>query len=159
MSKLQSCCSATVSASLSSAGKLSISLEVRASRMTSTCYERTAENLERLATALGELKPKLRGVPPGLPFILDARSLALGANFTFDTQFGDLDLLGHVEPIGDYACLDKRATTYRVADLELRVIDLDDLIRIKRHINRLKDRESLFQLLAIKKTREETGAD
>ncbi len=46
---------------------------------------------------------------------------------------------------------------YRIGDLELRVIDLDDLITIKRQINRPKDRGSLFQLLAIKHLREETG--
>jgi len=47
------------------------------------CYRRTAENLQRLAQALQELHPTLRGAPPDLPFLLDAQSLALGANFTF----------------------------------------------------------------------------
>jgi predicted nucleotidyltransferase len=37
------------------------------------------------------------------------------------------------------------------------VIGLDDLIRIKRHINRPKDRESLLQLEAIKRLREQEG--
>jgi hypothetical protein len=37
------------------------------------------------------------------------------------------------------------------------VIGLDDLIRIKRHINRPKDRESLPQLEAIKRLREQEG--
>src|SRR6516164_4482757 len=58
------------------------------------CYRRTADNLERLARALAELHPTLRGAPPDLPFQLDARSLALGANFTFNTDYGPLDLLG-----------------------------------------------------------------
>lgn len=58
------------------------------------CYRRTPENLERLAEALRELHPTLRGAPPDLPFRLDAQSLALGANFTFNTDEGPLDLLG-----------------------------------------------------------------
>src|SRR5262245_8685580 len=66
------------------------------------CYRRTEENLKRLATALKEIHPTLRGAPPDLPFILDARSLALGSNFTFNTDFGALDLLAWVEPIGGY---------------------------------------------------------
>jgi hypothetical protein len=37
-----------------------------------------------------------------LPFRLDAESLALGANFTFNTDRGPLDLLGWVEPFGTY---------------------------------------------------------
>ena len=119
------------------------------------CYERTKENLERLASALKELKPTLRGAPPDLPFIIDAGSLALGSNFTFNTAVGALDLLGWVEPLGDYEAIAKRATSVRVGDLDLLVIDLDDLIRIKQHIGRSKDRESLMQLLAIKRIRDE----
>jgi predicted nucleotidyltransferase len=34
------------------------------------------------------------------------------------------------------------------------LIALDDLIRVKRHINRAKDSESLRQLMGIKRTRE-----
>src|SRR5438093_1145316 len=57
------------------------------------CYRRTRDNLERLAAATKELKPTLRNAPPDLPFALDARSLALGENFTFHTIHGSLDLL------------------------------------------------------------------
>src|SRR5437870_4361307 len=38
-----------------------------------------------------------------------------------------------------------------VGDLDLRVISIDDLIAIKQHIQRPKDRDSLMHLLAIKK--------
>jgi len=122
------------------------------------CYRRTPDNLERVAAAIKELNVTLRGAPKDLPIVLDARTLALGSNYTFETpNDGDLDLLGHVEPLGDYDRLDKTASNYQVGDLNLRVIDLDDLIAIKRHINRPKDRSSLHQLLAIKKIREQTG--
>jgi predicted nucleotidyltransferase len=119
------------------------------------CYRRSRENLDRLAAAIVELDVKLRGAPPDLPFQIDARALALGANFTFTTRFGALDLLGHLEPLGGYEAVAERADTYRVGDLELRTIALDDLIAIKRHIRRPKDRESLLQLLAIKRLRNE----
>src|SRR5688572_29912132 len=55
------------------------------------CYRRSNENLERLASALRELKPTLRGAPPDLPIVLDAKALSLGANYTFDTSLGKLD--------------------------------------------------------------------
>jgi hypothetical protein len=64
------------------------------------CYRRTRENLERLAEAHKEVHPTLRGAPADLPFRLDAQSLALGANFTLNTDNGPLDLLGWVEPFG-----------------------------------------------------------
>ena len=52
------------------------------------CYRRTSENLDRLANALSELHPTLRNAPADLPFRIDAESLALGSNFTFNTALG-----------------------------------------------------------------------
>lgn len=121
------------------------------------CYRRTPENLQRLASALRELKPRLRNAPPDIPVVLDAKALALGSNYTFDTDFGPLDLLGWVDPLGDYEALLRNCESYHLGDLHLQVIALDDLIRIKQHIQRFKDSESLLQLLAIKRVREETG--
>ena len=102
--------------------------------------------------ALKELNIRLRGAPPDLSFTLDERALALGCNFTFLT---DLDLLGHVEPLGGYDELIRNIETYEIGGMELKVIGLDDLIRIKEHICRGKDLESLYQLRAIKQVREE----
>jgi hypothetical protein len=115
------------------------------------CYRRTPENLKRLAAALREIKPMLRGAPLDLPLVLDEKALALGNNYTFVTHFGDVDFLGHVEPLGDFDALAQRAKHYPLGDKQVLVIALDDLIRIKEHINRPKDRDSLFQLRAIKK--------
>src|SRR5688500_6989699 len=59
-------------------------------------YERTAENLSRLADALNPLSPYPRDVPPGLPFRWDAATIARGLNFTLTTGSGDIDLFGEV---------------------------------------------------------------
>jgi len=48
-------------------------------------YARGEENLARLAAALEPLQPRLRGAPPGLPFVLDSATLARGLNFTLTT--------------------------------------------------------------------------
>ena len=48
-------------------------------------YARVRPNLERLADVLRGLDAHLRGAPDDLPFVLDARTLENGANFTFDT--------------------------------------------------------------------------
>ncbi len=119
------------------------------------CYRRSAENLDRLARALRELKPTLRGAPPDRPFVIDAKSLALGSNFTFDTTMIALDLLGELEPIGGYDEIIGRTETYRVGEHDLKVIGLDDLIAIKQHLGRPKDRDSLAHLNAIKQLRDE----
>lgn len=119
------------------------------------CYRRTKENLERLAAALRNLAVALRGAPGDLPFQIDARSLALGSNFTLTTRFGALDLLGHLEPLGGYDEIVAKAEVYEIGDLRVKVIALDDLIAIKEHIRRPKDQQSLMQLLAIRRLRDE----
>lgn len=48
-------------------------------------YERSRDNLERLAAALRELGATLRGAPEDVPFLLDAETIARGAHFTFQT--------------------------------------------------------------------------
>lgn len=121
------------------------------------CYRRTPDNLDRLTRVLKTLKPQLRGAPPDLPFRIDAQSLAFGSNFTLTTDCGDFDLLGYLEPIGGYDDLIDRAETVELGSFAVRVIGLDDLIRIKSHIGRPKDRESLLQLQAIKRLRETGG--
>ena len=121
------------------------------------CYARNAENLRRLAVALRELPPSLHGAPPDLPFRLDAESLALGANFTFVTDLGPLDLLGWVEPLGPLERLLPGAEAVDLEGCSVRVIGLDDLITIKRHINRPKDQAALVQLEALARLRKEGG--
>jgi predicted nucleotidyltransferase len=121
------------------------------------CYRRTEENVRRLAEALSEIRPRLRNAPPDLPFQPDARTLTAGLNFTLATDIGDLDLLGEVEPIGAFDMLNKSAEIFESGGLTIRTISLNDLIRVKQHIKRFKDSESLFQLLAIRKAREQTG--
>jgi predicted nucleotidyltransferase len=122
------------------------------------CYRRTAENLERLARVLRTLKLTLRGASPDLKFRLDAKALALGSNFTFEVD-GEyaLDLLAYLEPIGTYDDLLAGSESLQIGGRTVRVIGLEDLIRIKRHLARPKDRESLFQLEAIKRLRQEEG--
>lgn len=120
-------------------------------------YQRTQENLERLARALKVINPTLRGAPADLPFLLDAQSLALGSNFSFDTSYGELDLLGWLEPIGGYDDFASRAKTIEIEGRALRILSLEDLITIKRHIGRPKDRATLVQLEAIQRLRGAPG--
>jgi hypothetical protein len=124
---------------------------------TDFCYRRTLTNLERVAAALKELRVTLRGAPADLPFRIDAVSLALGSNFTFSTDHGSFDLLGWVEPIGDYDTLLAGCETIDFRGDAVRTIGLADLIRVKEHIRRQKDQRSLEQLYAIRRQRERKG--
>ena len=56
-------------------------------------FKRDKENLKRIASALAEYRPRLRGFPKELPFIWDERTPAGGTTFTLETTIGDIDLL------------------------------------------------------------------
>src|SRR5215472_15653983 len=93
------------------------------------CYERTPENLKRLAAALIPYHPRLREAPTELPFTLDERTLAQGMNFTFQTDFGDIDLLGELSGVGQFRELDVDAVSLELYGMQVRVASLDALIR------------------------------
>lgn len=71
------------------------------------CYSRSKENLKKVVSALGSFKPKPRNFPENLPFVFDERTLQNGTNFTFDTEIGDVDLLGEVAGVGNYDAVNK----------------------------------------------------
>jgi len=123
------------------------------------CYERTTENIERLAAALRELGAKLRvaKVEEELPSLLDAQTLAAGDSFTFRSDAGDLDVLATPSGTGGFRDLDGNATTYDLGEgLAVRVVALDDLIRMKEASARPKDEAHLHVLAALKEVLDET---
>lgn len=113
-------------------------------------YRRSADNLGRLAEALGPLHPYLRGAPPGLPFRLDPDTLRQGLNFTLVTRAGDLDLLGEATGGGTYEALLPHSEVRDVGGLECRFADLPTLIRLKRAAGRPKDLERIAELEALR---------
>ncbi len=108
-------------------------------------YARDRGNLERLARALAELKVRWRGGPPDLPIELDAAMLRNGANFTFETPFGNFDVLGELSGVRDYEDLRREARIEFYGGLEIRVASLDHLIAMKRSANRVKDRLMIME--------------
>lgn len=104
-------------------------------------YARGRANLERLAAALREVEATLRGAPADLSFTLDAKTLENGANFTFDTRFGPLDILSDPAGAPSYATLrDAAGEELVVEGLRIRVASLDHLIAMKEAAGRPKDK-------------------
>jgi len=125
---------------------------------TDVCYDRSPDNLERLASALSELGARLRGVDEEVPFILDAKTLERGQNFTFDTTAGPLDILGLPAGVNGFQELEANAAVFDLGDgLRVDVADIDDLIRMKRAAGRRKDRIELEVLAAVREEREALG--
>ncbi|MGH2693910.1 MAG: DUF6036 family nucleotidyltransferase [Actinomycetota bacterium] len=114
------------------------------------CHSAERDNLERLAEALRQMEAKLRVAPADVPFPLDARTLAAGANFTFSTNYGPLDCMALPAGVNGYDELSRTADRMRFDDLEVLVASIDDLILMKRAAGRPQDLKELEILGALK---------
>jgi len=112
-------------------------------------YSRGRDNIARMVGALKELDVRLRGAPLELEFILDERTIENGANFTFVTPFGDLDVLGDVAGLKGFDELVRGAEEKEIAGFPILVASIDHLIAMKRAANRPKDRNMLEEYLVI----------
>jgi hypothetical protein len=118
-------------------------------------YSRSLDNLERLSRSLLPYDPYLRGMPPGLPFTLDAKALRNGMNFTLTTSLGAIDLLGEITGGGGYDDLLPHTIRLDLFGLSCLCLDLDRLIFVKRAAGRPKDIEAVAELEALRD--EESG--
>ena len=121
---------------------------VRATADIDVVARQDRENLERLAAAFAELNAALRGVDADLLDIdpTDPDVLANGASFTLDTDAGPVDYLNDVPGAGDYDDLRARAVEANAAGVVVRVVGLDDLIRMKRASGRPQDLRDIANL-------------
>ena len=118
------------------------------------CYRRTPGNLQAVEAAFAPLHPYLRGAPPGLPFRFDARTIQAGLNFTLTTDHGAVDLLGEVSGVGGYDQALAQSIELEMFGLKIHVLSIDGLIAAKTAAGRLKDRNHLLELEAMKKLRD-----
>lgn len=109
-------------------------------------YSRADVNIARLVHAVAPLKPYPRGAPPGLPFEWSVETLARGLNFTLTTTQGSLDILGEIVGGGRYEALRAHSTVMRIFERDVRVLNLDALIRAKRAAGRPRDFEAIAEL-------------
>ena len=91
----------------------------------------------------------LRGAPSDLPFQLDVATLANGANFTFDTEFGSFDILGDAAGVKGYDEVRRDAKVEEVFGVEVKVASLDHLIAMKRAANHPKDQLMVMEYVEI----------
>ncbi len=68
-------------------------------------YARDRPNIEKLVELLRDLRATLRGVPSGVPFELDAKTIENGSHFTFSTEHGSFDLRSDPAGTPPYAAL------------------------------------------------------
>jgi hypothetical protein len=112
-------------------------------------YQRAPANMAALAAALKPHSPYLRGAPSGLPFSLDAETIARGLNFTLTTTLGDLDLLGEMTGGERYEDLLPDTIELTLFGVSCRCLGLRRLIEVKRAAGRPRGLEAVAELEAI----------
>jgi len=113
-------------------------------------YSRASSNIKRLVTYLRSIHAKLRGVPGDLPFVLDEKTFSFTMNFTFQTDLGDLDLLGEMAGVSPYAEVLKYSEVMNLYNMQIKVLSIDGLIQAKKAAGRPKDQMHLQELLALR---------
>ncbi len=122
------------------------------------CYSRDSGNLVRVVAALRSVNATLRGASKDIPFILDEETLRRGLNFTFDTDVGNLDLLGEVRGVGVYADCFENADEADLFGYRHHILSLKKLIDAKRAAGRPKDLIALPELETILEHRKSGGS-
>jgi predicted nucleotidyltransferase len=123
------------------------------------CYKRTKENLFGIVIALSPFNPRPRDFPDNLPFIFDQSSLSNGTNFTFETDLGDIDLLGEVAGLGIYDEVKAAAVCMPLFGFDVWVLSVEGLIKAKRAAGRTKDLLVLPELETLLEVQNEEDND
>lgn len=118
------------------------------------CYDTAPENRESLARLLARWNAYPREIEPGLPFIMDPRTLRDSQMLTLTTDLGPLDLFQLVPGVGDYARCRAGAVLVGVDKTEFMALDLPALIAAKRAAGRTRDLEHLRELEALLELRD-----
>ncbi len=118
------------------------------------CYARDEDNLTRLFRALEPFHPVIR-TNPDVPF--DLAALRASPDFSLDTDVGELDLLAHIDGLGDYAEVARHAEVFHVRGQSCPVLSLEALIVTKSVLQRRKDVQLLEELRALAALRRKVG--
>jgi hypothetical protein len=120
------------------------------------CYDPAPDNVRRLAGLLAEWHAYLRGVEPGLPFVMDERTFRTTPVMTLITDLGAIDVMDQVAGVGEWPDVVAESEELDWSGARMRVMSLPGLIKAKRGSARPKDLAQLPELealLALRKRR------
>jgi hypothetical protein len=113
------------------------------------CYDPSLANRLRLASLLERWHGYPREVEEGLPFIMDAKTLAISPVLTLITDQGALDLFDSVAGIGSYQDVVKRSVSVDGGEVRFLALGLPALIDAKRAAGRTRDLAQIPELEAL----------
>lgn len=113
------------------------------------CVPFDLENAARIIRAFRGYNPRHR--ENKRPLSEDVKCVSGLRNLYLMTDLGSIDMLGHVSGVGSYADVVRHAIEIEIFGGRCRVLDIESLIKSKREMGRVKDKETIRQLKIIKK--------
>jgi predicted nucleotidyltransferase len=131
---------------------------VRATKDVDVVPDPTPENLERLAGVLRGLEAQVEGADDfeesELPNPFDPGALELGGNWVLLTRLGRLDIMQWIGDNPLWQQLSPGAIEDQIADLPVKIVSFEDLVRLKELAGRPED---LADLQKLREAREAEG--
>ena len=118
-------------------------------------HSRTPENIKHLISALNQMDAYYRGRGEQR-LVPDTHHLASAGHHLLMTAYGPLDILGMIGSGHEYDGLIDHSEEIIVDDLQLRLLDLENLIKIKEETTRAKDRAVISILRQTLKEKQKT---
>ncbi|NQT01186.1 MAG: nucleotidyltransferase [Planctomycetes bacterium] len=115
------------------------------------CCDFSPDTLLALQKAISDLHPVHRMTPGRKGLKLTEQTCGQFKNLYLDTDIGQLDCLSFIDGLGDYSEVKQESELIEVEEIRMRVLSVDALIKAKKTMNRLRDKEAVLQLEAIKK--------
>jgi hypothetical protein len=113
------------------------------------CTPLSGLNLQRIHAALADLHPCHRMTPQELPFVLPNDQESAFKNIYLKTDLGQIDCLGSLPEVGDYAFVRAHSVSMKLSFGEYRFLDCPTLVRAKEVVGRPKDLLVAAQLRAL----------
>ena len=117
------------------------------------CLVLSPDQIQVLRQVLVSLKPKLRTKPDKPSFLVEPQDLAEIKTLHLDTDLGVLDIISHVEGVGDFYDVLRRAEEIGLYGGSCFLISIDDLIKSKKALGRHRDLAVVEELEEIKRQR------
>src|SRR4051794_14559134 len=103
-------------------------------------------NAVKIIRAMHGLHPRW-WMRPDLPEVTpDSHNLKGIRNIYLRTDLGRLDVLGEMEGAEDYESIERRSVERDFGGVRCRVVDIDSLIAVKKHVGREKDKSDAREL-------------
>ena len=113
------------------------------------CSPLTFENLEKIHTSLTGLRPYHRETPQEIPFVMPDDFKRNLRNLYLHTDLGQIDFLGEILGVGDYASVFRQSQVAELPFGQCRILDCAALLKAKEATARPKDLLAAQMLRAI----------